>query len=40
MSEDEVEGKIKQKKGKIREGVGELTGDTSEQVKSSRTGNG
>jgi uncharacterized protein YjbJ (UPF0337 family) len=33
MSEDEVEGKMKQTKGKIREGIGEMTGDTSEELK-------
>ncbi len=33
MSEDEVEGKSKQSKGKIREGIGEMTGDTSEKIK-------
>jgi len=33
MSEDEVEGKSKQGKGKIREGIGEMTGDTSEKIK-------
>jgi len=33
MNEDEVEGKSKQGKGKIREGIGEMTGDTSEELK-------
>jgi len=33
MSEDEIKGKMKQAKGKIREGIGEVTGDTSEQLK-------
>jgi uncharacterized protein YjbJ (UPF0337 family) len=32
MTDQEIEGKGKQAKGKIREGIGELTGDKSEQV--------
>jgi uncharacterized protein YjbJ (UPF0337 family) len=33
MSEDEIKDKMKQTKGKICEGIGEITGDTSEQLK-------
>ena len=33
MSNDEEKGKRKQVEGQIREGVGKLTGDKSEQIK-------
>jgi uncharacterized protein YjbJ (UPF0337 family) len=33
MSKEETKGKIKKEEGKIREGLGKMTGDKSEQVK-------
>jgi uncharacterized protein YjbJ (UPF0337 family) len=33
MSEEETKGRMKQSEGKIREGVGDLTGDSDEQIK-------
>ena len=33
MSKDETKGQIKQGEGKVREGLGKITGDKSEQIK-------
>lgn len=33
MSKDEAKGKMKNEEGKVREGLGKMTGDKSEQVK-------
>jgi uncharacterized protein YjbJ (UPF0337 family) len=33
MGNDELKGKVKQVEGQVREGVGNLTGNKSEQVK-------
>jgi uncharacterized protein YjbJ (UPF0337 family) len=33
MSEEEIKGKIKQGEGKVREGLGRISGDRSEEIK-------
>ena len=33
MNDDEINGKIEKTKGKVREEIGKITGDKSEQIK-------